>query len=75
MDLVGEALDKHTQAEVISYLNSVMKSVLKEYRVAVEKNEPEVLFSCLGDISLVSDFLAEMKKQEDLRNLERTDTI
>lgn len=75
MDLVGEALDKHTQAEVISYLNSMMKTVLKDYKLAVEKNEPELLFSCLGNISLVSDFLSEMKKREDLRNLERTDTI
>ena len=65
MNLASDLLDKYSPEEVTYYLDSVMGGVLKNYKTAVEKNMPEILFACLGDISQVRSILHEMRKRNE----------
>lgn len=67
VNIVAEMLDKHTDPEIIEHLYRVMSGVVKNYRVALEKNSPEVLWGNLGDIELVSSTLAALHKRDEAR--------
>lgn len=64
---VAEMVQNHSDEEIIEYLNSVMAGVLKNYKVALEKENSNILWANLGDISLVSASLRALHK----RNQER----
>lgn len=70
VNMVGEMVQNHSDEEIIEYLSAVMAGVAKNYRTALEKNQPEVLWGNLGDISLVSTTLRTLHKrnQERLAN-------
>lgn len=67
INMINEALDRHNDIELIDHMASVMAGVVKNYKVALEKNQPEVLWGNLGDISQVMAMLRAMKKRNDER--------
>lgn len=67
MNLASDILDKYSPEQVTYYLDSVLSGVLKNYKVAIEKNMPELLFACLGDITQVRGIIHEMKKRDEER--------
>lgn len=67
INMINEALDKHNDAELIDHMATIMAGVVKNYKVALEKNQPEVLWGNLGDISQVTGMLRAMKRRNDER--------
>lgn len=67
IDMIGEMLEKHNDKEVIEHLSSVMAGVLKNYKIALEQNQAEVLWGNLGDITMVATTLRAMKKRNEAR--------
>lgn len=67
INMINEALDRHNDTELIDHMASVMAGVVKNCKVALEKNQPEVLWGNLGDISQVTAMLRAMKKRNDER--------
>lgn len=67
INMIGEALDKHTDAELIAHMYGLMTGISKNYSIALEKGHSEVLWANLGDISLVTGMLKAMKKREEDR--------
>ena len=65
IDIVKETLDRHTEAEVISYLDNLLTGVLQNYRTSFKQNQVEILWGNLGDIALAASLVREMKKKND----------
>ena len=65
IDIVKETLDRHTEAEVISYLDTLLTGVLQNYRTSLKQNQVEILRGNLGDITLAASLVREMKKKND----------
>lgn len=70
VNIVAETIGNHSEEEIIEHLSSVMTGVLKNYKIAVEKSNPVLLFANLGDISQVASVLRGLHKrnQERLAN-------
>lgn len=70
VNITTELLNNHSDEEIIEHLSSVMAGVLKNYKIAVEKSDPVLLFANLGDISQVASVLRGLHKrnQERLAN-------
>lgn len=66
MNIIEDML-KHKDEEVIAYLAKVMQGVVKNYNLSLEKNQPELLWGNLGDLTMVAQVLKAMDK----RNQER----
>ena len=62
-----EDIVKHDDEEVIAYLTTVMSSVVKNYKVALDSNQPEVTWASYGDVNLAYNVLRALKKRNDLR--------
>ena len=71
IDIVKELLEKHSDEEIVEYLDGVMTGLLKNYKVALEKGQAEVLWGNLGDVSLVASIVREMKKRNVARQAQR----
>lgn len=70
VNVVGELLQNHSDEEIIEYINGVMAGILKNYKIALEKENSDILWANLGDVSLVSSTLRAIHKrnQERLAN-------
>ena len=65
INIIKETLDRHTEAEVISYLDTLLTGVLQNYRTSLKQNQVEILWGNLGDITLAASLVREMKKKND----------
>ena len=65
VDVVKELLDKHTDEEIIAYLDSMATGLLQNYRIATKQNQPQLLFGNLGDLVMVASVLRAMKQRND----------
>lgn len=68
MDIVKEMLDKHSNEEVVAYLNKMMNGIIQNYKLGFQTGRSEALWGSFGDIVQVSEFLREMKKRNDARD-------
>ena len=75
MNLAADILDKYTPEQVNAYLDNVMAGVLKNYKIATEKNMPELLYANLGDIAQVRAILREIKKRNDAREATKQNMV
>lgn len=71
INIVGELIEKHSDEEIIEHLDSIMTGVVKNYKTALEKNQPEVLWGNLGDLSLVASIVRGLKKRNDVREAQK----
>ena len=67
MDIAKDIVEKYTTEEIVSYLDRLVAGVIRNYQTAIKVNQPEILFSNIGDLSQVRSVLHEM----DRRNKER----
>lgn len=71
VDITKELLDNHSDEEIIAYLSKVMNGVVQNYQIALKANQPEALWSNLGDITMVSSILKAIKARNDAREAQR----
>lgn len=71
VDITKELLDNHSDEEIISYISKVMNGVVQNYQIALKANQPEALWSNLGDITMVSSILKAIKARNDAREAQR----
>lgn len=64
MNIIEDML-KHKDEEVIAYLAKVMQGVVKNYNLSLEKDQPDILWGNLGDISMVCQVLKAMNKRNE----------
>lgn len=65
VEIDKELLERHTDEEIVAYLYKVMNGVVQNYQVALKANQPETLWSNLGDLTMVSAILKAMKTRND----------
>lgn len=63
VNLAGDILDKYSQEEVVEYLDNVMFGILKNYKIAIDKGNSDILFACLGDLTQIRAILHEQRKR------------
>lgn len=70
VNTVAELINNHSDEEIVEYLNGIISGVVKNYKVALEKGDSNILWANLGDLSLVSGVLRGLHKrnQERLAN-------
>ena len=67
VDIVKELLEKHSDEEVIAYLDSVVTGLLQNYKTAAKQNQPELLYGNLGDLAMVASIVRAMKNRYEAR--------
>lgn len=67
VDITKELLQNHSDEEIIAYLDSVMTGILQNYKTATKQKQPEILYSIIGDIALVSSIIRAMKQRDEAR--------
>ena len=65
VDIVKELLDKHTDEEIVAYLDNMAAGLLQNYRTATKQNQPQLLFGNLGDLVMIASVLRAMKQRND----------
>ena len=65
VDIVKELLEKHTDEEIIAYLDNMATGLLQNYRTATKQNQPQLLFGNLGDLVMIASVLRAMKQRND----------
>ena len=71
IDIVREMLDKHSDEEVVAYLDSVLTGLLQNYRTATKQNQPELLYGNLGDLAMVASIVRAMKQRNEAREAQK----
>ena len=71
VDIVKEMLEKHSDDEVVVYLDSVMTGLLQNYRTAAKQNQPGLLYGNLGDLAMVASIIRAIKQRNDAREAQK----
>ena len=67
VEIEKEIVKNHTDEEIIAYLSKVMNGVVQNYQVALKANQPESLWSNLGDIAMTAAVLKTLRaRNEDI---------
>lgn len=75
MNLASDILDKYTQEQVTAYLDKLVAGILKNYQTAIKVNQPQVLFSCMGDLAQIHAILKEMKRRDEEKAAQRQSMV
>lgn len=65
VEIVKELLNNHSDEEIIAYLDSVTTGIVKNYKVAANANQPQLLFGNLGDVTMIATIIRAMKVRND----------
>lgn len=57
INVVGEMIEKHSDEEIIAHLDKVMSGVVKNYTIALDKENSNILWANLGDLTQVASIL------------------
>ena len=71
VDITREMLERHSDEEIITYLDSVVTGLLQNYRTATKQNQPELLYGNLGDLAMVAAIIRAMKQRNDAREAQK----
>lgn len=75
IDIVKELLERHTDEEIIAYLDGMATGILQNYRTATKQNQPQLLFGNLGDLVMITSVLRAMKQRNDNVEAQRQNMI
>lgn len=67
INMIEDAVAKYSDTELIDHLSVVMGGIAKNYRLALQKGDSNILLANLGDIVMVASILRSMKRRNEER--------
>lgn len=71
INVVGEMIEKHSDEEIIAHLEKIVAGVVKNYTVALDKGNSDILWANLGDLTQVASILRGMRKRNEAREAQK----
>lgn len=64
-------IEKHSDEEIIAHLDKIVAGVVKNYTVALDKGDSDILWANLGDLTQVASILRGMRKRNEAREAQK----
>lgn len=71
INIVNEVIERHSDEEIISYLDSIITGVVKNYKVSLEKGDSNILWANLGDLTQIATVIRGLKKRNAEREVQK----
>lgn len=71
INIVGEIIERHPDEEIIAHLEKIVSGVVKNYTVALDKGDSDILWANLGDLTQVASILRGMRKRNEAREAQK----
>lgn len=71
INVVGELIERHSDEEIIAHLDKIVAGIVKNYTVALDKGNSDILWANLGDLTQVASILRGMKKRNEAREAQK----
>lgn len=71
INIIGEIIEKHSDEEIIAHLDKIVAVVVKNYTVALDKGNSDILWANLGDLTQVASILRGMRKRNEAREAQK----
>lgn len=71
INIIGEIIEKHSDEEIIAHLDKIVAGVVKNYTVALDKGNSDILWANLGDLTQVASILRGMRKRNEAREIQK----
>lgn len=71
INVVGELIERHSDEEIIAHLDKIVAGVVKNYTVALDKGNSDILWANLGDLTQVASILRGMRKRNEAREAQK----
>ncbi len=71
INIIGEIIEKHSDEEIIAHLEKIVAGVVKNYTVALDKGNSDILWANLGDLTQVASILRGMRKRNEAREAQK----
>lgn len=71
VNVVGELIERHSDEEIIAHLDKIVAGVVKNYTVALDKGNSDILWANLGDLTQVASILRGMRKRNEAREAQK----
>lgn len=71
INVVGEIIERHPDEEIIAHLEKIVAGVVKNYTVALDKGNSDILWANLGDLTQVASILRGMRKRNEAREAQK----
>ncbi len=71
INIIGEIIEKHSDEEIIAHLEKIVAGVVKNYTVALDKGNSDILWANLGDLTQVASILRGMRKRNEARKAQK----
>lgn len=71
INIIGEIIEKHSDEEIIAHLDKIVAGVVKNYTVALDKGNSDILWANLGDLTQVASILRGMRKRDEARKAQK----
>lgn len=71
INIIGEIIEKHSDEEIIAHLEKIVGGVVKNYTVALDKGNSDILWANLGDLTQVASILRGMRKRNEAREAQK----
>lgn len=71
INIIGEIIEKHSDEEITAHLEKIVAGVVKNYTVALDKGNSDILWANLGDLTQVASILRGMRKRNEARKAQK----
>lgn len=71
INIIGEIIEKHSDEEIVAHLEKIVAGVVKNYTVALDKGNSDILWANLGDLTQVASILRGMRKRNEAREAQK----
>ena len=71
INIIGEIIERHSDEEIIAHLEKIVSGIVKNYTVALDKGNSDILWANLGDLTQVASILRGMRKRNEAREAQK----
>lgn len=71
INVVGELIERHSDEEIIAHLDKIVAGIVKNYTVALDKGNSDILWANLGDLTQVASILRGLRKRNEAREAQK----